>query len=71
MPNNDEYDPICELCPHRLADHEKDDEAAVMESLDPHGLFLYVTGVPDRQAGLAMLKRLEQWSQDRSRGIAG
>ncbi len=48
-----------------------DEIEAVMESLDPHGLFLYVTGVPDRQAGLGMLKRLEKWSQDRSRGAAG
>lgn len=38
-----------------------DELEAVMETLDPHGLFLLVTGVPDREAGLAMLRRLEQW----------
>lgn len=34
---------------------------AVMETLDPHGLFLYVAGVPDRNAGLEMLAKLEKW----------
>ncbi len=35
---------------------------AVMETLDPHGLYLAVQGVPSREAALDMLKRLERWS---------
>jgi hypothetical protein len=33
----------------------------VMETLDPHGLFLCVDGVPTRQAAQSMLSSLEKW----------
>jgi hypothetical protein len=33
----------------------------VMQTLDPRGLYLYVEGVPNRQAALEMLARLERW----------
>jgi hypothetical protein len=33
----------------------------VMETLDPHGLFLSVEGVPSREAANAMLTKLEKW----------
>ncbi|MGE5224846.1 MAG: hypothetical protein ACM3PY_20620, partial [Omnitrophica WOR_2 bacterium] len=43
----------------------------VMETLDPHGLFLSVSGVPDRLAGLQMLARLEKWcAQGLSTGVS-
>jgi hypothetical protein len=35
---------------------------AVIETLDPRGLYLYVRDVPSREAGLDLLKRLERWS---------
>ena len=38
-----------------------DDIAQVMETLDPHGLYLSVSDVPSREAGLNMLRRLENW----------
>jgi len=34
----------------------------VTETLDPHGVFLTVSGVPDREAGLDLVKRLEKWA---------
>ena len=34
---------------------------AVTETLDPHGVYLNVSGVPSRDAAEAMLKRLESW----------
>jgi hypothetical protein len=34
----------------------------VTETLDPHGVFLYVGGVPDREAGERLVKRLEKWA---------
>ncbi|MBN1582327.1 MAG: hypothetical protein JXA89_16595 [Anaerolineae bacterium] len=37
----------------------------VIETLDPHGVFLSVSGVPDRDAAEAMLKRLERWAVGR------
>lgn len=33
----------------------------VMESLDPHGVYLVVSGVPSREAAETMLADLEQW----------
>jgi hypothetical protein len=38
---------------------------AVMETIDPHGVYLNVSGVPSREAGEAMLKRLESWGRGR------
>jgi hypothetical protein len=38
------------------------DLEAIMETLDPRGLFLSMSGVPDREAGLDMLARLERWT---------
>ena len=35
----------------------------VIETLDPHGVFLSVSGVPDRETGLRLLKRLGQWTR--------
>ena len=40
----------------------------VIETLDPHGLYLAVGGVPSREAAEALLKKLEQWSAARSQG---
>jgi hypothetical protein len=37
----------------------------IMETLDPHGLFLAMDGVPDREAALDMLARLEKWCAGR------
>ena len=37
----------------------------VMETLDPHGLYLLVGGVPSREAALDMLARLEKWCAKR------
>jgi hypothetical protein len=34
---------------------------AVMETLDPRGLYLHVSDVPSREAGLDLVKRLEKW----------
>jgi hypothetical protein len=34
----------------------------IMETLDPHGVFLTMDGVPSREAALDMLKRLEKWA---------
>lgn len=34
----------------------------VMETLDPHGVFLSVRDVPNREAGLEMIRRLEKWA---------
>jgi hypothetical protein len=34
----------------------------VMETLDPRGLFLSVRDVPNREAGLELVKRLEKWA---------
>lgn len=34
----------------------------IMEALDPRGLFLSVSEVPSREAGLDMLTRLERWT---------
>jgi len=36
----------------------------VMETLDPHGVYLYVNGVPSVEAAQAMLHRLERWAAD-------
>jgi hypothetical protein len=33
----------------------------VIETLDPHGVYLAVSDVPSKEAALDMLKRLEQW----------
>ncbi len=44
---------------------EYDEVEAVMETLDPHGLYLTVGGVPSREAGLDMLRRLEKWCAGR------
>ena len=38
-----------------------DEVPAVMETLQPEGLFLSVGDVPSRQGGLAMLRDLERW----------
>jgi hypothetical protein len=35
---------------------------AVIQTLSPCGLFLSVSEVPGREAGLSMLHRLEQWT---------
>jgi len=42
-----------------------DEIPQVLETLQPEGLFLSVSGVPDREAGLDLLKRLEQWTAGR------
>ena len=34
---------------------------AVIETLDPHGVYLYVKDVPSRAAALDLLRRLERW----------
>lgn len=34
---------------------------AVIETLDPHGLYLTISGVPSREAGLDLLRCLERW----------
>jgi hypothetical protein len=34
----------------------------IMETLDPHGVFLTMDGVPSREAALDMLKKLEKWA---------
>jgi hypothetical protein len=40
---------------------------AVMEALQPQGLFLSVSGVPDRPSAEAMLGRLERWTKEARR----
>jgi hypothetical protein len=37
----------------------------IMETLDPHGVYLMMDGVPSREAALDMLKRLEKWCTGR------
>ena len=44
---------------------------AVMETLDPHGVYLSVSGVPSREVGEAMLKRLESWGSGRIHPVVG
>ena len=39
-----------------------DEIDSIMQSLSPQGLFLSVSEVPSREAGLTMLKRLEEWT---------
>jgi hypothetical protein len=39
-----------------------DEIPLVMQNLNPHGLFLNVEDVPDRDSAAAMLKELERWS---------
>jgi hypothetical protein len=41
-----------------------DEIDVIMQTLSPRGLFLSVSEVPDRQAGLSMLKELEAWTVD-------
>ena len=41
---------------------EYDELDQVMETLDPHGLYLMVDHVPSREAALDMLRRLERWA---------
>lgn len=36
----------------------------VMQTLSPRGLFLDVSGVPDRDSGLALLRTLERWTTE-------
>jgi hypothetical protein len=43
---------------------------AVMETLDPHGVYLNVSDVPSREVGQAMLKRLETWGSGRIHPVA-
>ena len=40
---------------------QMDELDLVMETLDPHGLYLHVGGVPSREAGEWMLRALERW----------
>ena len=42
-----------------------DEVPQVLETLQPEGLYLVVSGVPDREAGLDLLKRLEAWCAGR------
>lgn len=42
----------------------------IIETLDPHGVFLMMDGVPDREAALDMLKRLEKWAGGRIHTVA-
>jgi hypothetical protein len=42
-----------------------DELEQIMETLDPRGVFLMMDGVPDRDAALEMLKRLEKWAAGR------
>jgi hypothetical protein len=44
---------------------QMDELDLVMETLDPHGLYLHVSGVPSREAGEWMLKALERWCAGR------
>jgi hypothetical protein len=38
--------------------HEID---TIIETLDPRGVFLTISGVPSREAAEGMLKKLEKW----------
>jgi hypothetical protein len=42
-----------------------DEIPQVLETLRPEGLYLSVDGVPDREAGLDLLKRLDKWCAGR------
>jgi hypothetical protein len=44
---------------------QMDELDQVMETLDPHGLFLSVGGVPSREAAEGMLKAIETWCVER------
>jgi hypothetical protein len=37
----------------------------VMETLDPHGVFMIVGGVPSREAAEELLKKTERWAAGR------
>jgi hypothetical protein len=37
---------------------------AIMQALSPRGMFLFIADVPNREAGLAMLKKLEDWTTE-------
>ena len=41
-----------------------DEVPQVMQTLSPRGLFLNVSGVPDHDTGLAMLRALERWTAE-------
>ena len=42
-----------------------DEIPLVMETLRPEGMFLWVSGVPDVESGIAMLKSLENWTRNK------
>ncbi|MFH1084520.1 MAG: hypothetical protein V1772_01980 [Chloroflexota bacterium] len=44
---------------------EYDELDAIMDTLDPRGLFLSMSGVPSREAALEMLTRLAKWTASR------
>ena len=48
-----------------------DEIPLVMETLRPEGLYLAVDGVPDRDTGLNLLKRLERWCTGRIHPAGG
>ena len=37
-----------------------------METLDPHGVFMIVGGVPSREAAEDLLKKTERWAAGRA-----
>ncbi len=39
----------------------------IMESLSPKGMYLVVSGVPNREAGEALIHRLERWCMEKAR----
>ncbi len=41
-----------------------DEIDAILQALSPCGMFLSVSDVPNREAGLAMLNRLEDWTEE-------
>ena len=43
-----------------------DEIPLVIQNLDPHGLFLSVEGVPDRDSAQALLRELERWRREAS-----
>lgn len=43
---------------------------AVIETLDPHGVYLAVSDVPSRDAGESLLRRLERWGSGRFYPVA-
>ncbi len=45
-----------------------DEIDVIMQTLSPRGMFLSVSDVPSRAAGLGMLERLEQWTEAWRRG---